>query len=104
LFFPETIEDVFMLEYFETDGEMMILEYALIIVHDGEFGSRVDKELICESRMIRVMNGRGKDGCHFLQMCKYTIEGWGFEEIVRTAHNIRSMTTIMIWNWEIVIL
>ena len=72
MFFREIGEnvDVLLLYEFECDGKVMVLQDAFVVVHDGEIGRSVDEELVGDSRMIHVVDGRREDGAHHFQVCR----------------------------------
>lgn len=61
------------LQQLKCNGQMMIFQHRLIIVHECELRAWVDQELIRYSRMINVMYCCGEYGCENFQTCKYRL-------------------------------
>ena len=69
LFLGQVDEDITVgvLKEFKGDGQMVVLEDGLVIIHDGQLGARVDQELVGQPRVVHVVDGRREDGGHHLQ-------------------------------------
>ena len=69
LFLGQVDEDITVgvLKEFEGDSQVVVLEDGLVIVHDGQLRARVYQELVCQPRVVHVVDGRSEDGRHHLQ-------------------------------------
>ena len=70
LLFPRQVdEDItfWVLKQLEGDGQVMVLQHGLVVVHERELRAGVDEVLVRQPRMVDVVNSRGEDGRHDLQ-------------------------------------
>ena len=115
LFLGQVDEDITVgvLKEFEGDSQVVVLKDGLVIVHDGQLRARVDQKLVCQPRVVHVVDGRREDGRHHLQGREDTL-AWSVsilsrilssylkcrrvKEDVSGLRDIGTVHTVMIWN------
>ena len=68
---------LWVLQYLEGDGQVMVLKNRLVIVHEGQLAARVDEILVCQSRVVHVVDGGREDGGHHLQRREHILKTKG---------------------------
>lgn len=53
---------------------MMVLKDRFIIVHDGQFVTTVDEELVVTSRVVHIVDHRCNESSQDLQVCEDTLD------------------------------
>ena len=77
---------------------MMVLQYRLIIVDDGQLRAGVDQVLVGHPGVVHVMDAAGQDGGHDLQRGEDLLQGGAAQQDVGALGHISSMQMVVVGN------
>ena len=85
-----------VLQQFEGHGQVVVLQYGLVVVHKGQLVGRVDEVLVGQAGVVDVVDGAGQDGGHDLQGGEALGQGVAGQKEVSGLGHVRRVQVVVV--------